>query len=88
MPTAEPIVRRVCRIDEDADGNQIFIDENGEVVRKEYIFCSADFFNQKDNLVAAVQNVIIYLKPKLSRFNPPFSIAFIFLVPSSAGMLK
>ncbi|CAG9533420.1 unnamed protein product [Cercopithifilaria johnstoni] len=28
----EPVVRRVCRIDEDPDGNQIFIDENGEVI--------------------------------------------------------
>ncbi|KAK6114138.1 Zinc finger C2H2 type family protein [Brugia pahangi] len=30
--TSEPIIRRVCRIEEDADGNQIFIDENGEVI--------------------------------------------------------
>ncbi|OZC08316.1 zinc finger, C2H2 type, partial [Onchocerca flexuosa] len=32
VPTSEPVIRRVCRIDEDADGNQIFIDENGEVI--------------------------------------------------------
>uniref|UniRef100_A0A158Q6P7 C2H2-type domain-containing protein n=1 Tax=Elaeophora elaphi TaxID=1147741 RepID=A0A158Q6P7_9BILA len=32
VATAEPVIRRVCRIDEDADGNQIFIDENGEVI--------------------------------------------------------
>ncbi|KAL3990129.1 Zinc finger C2H2 type family protein [Acanthocheilonema viteae] len=32
MTTTESVVRRVCRIDEDADGNQIFIDENGEVI--------------------------------------------------------
>uniref|UniRef100_A0A1I8ESA0 C2H2-type domain-containing protein n=1 Tax=Wuchereria bancrofti TaxID=6293 RepID=A0A1I8ESA0_WUCBA len=30
--TSEPVIRRVCRIDEDTDGNQIFIDENGEVI--------------------------------------------------------
>uniref|UniRef100_A0A915PJD9 C2H2-type domain-containing protein n=1 Tax=Setaria digitata TaxID=48799 RepID=A0A915PJD9_9BILA len=32
VTTSEPTIRRVCRIDEDADGNQIFIDENGEVI--------------------------------------------------------
>ncbi|KAM3728053.1 Zinc finger protein [Dirofilaria immitis] len=32
VATSEPVIRRVCRIDEDADGNQIFIDENGEVI--------------------------------------------------------
>lgn len=29
---SELVTRRVSRIDEDADGNQIFIDENGHVV--------------------------------------------------------
>uniref|UniRef100_A0A8R1XXF8 C2H2-type domain-containing protein n=2 Tax=Onchocerca TaxID=6281 RepID=A0A8R1XXF8_ONCVO len=32
VPASEPVIRRVCRIDEDADGNQIFIDEDGEVI--------------------------------------------------------
>ncbi|VDK69421.1 unnamed protein product [Litomosoides sigmodontis] len=32
LPAAEPVIRRICRIDEDPDGNQIFIDENGEVI--------------------------------------------------------
>ncbi|VDN86405.1 unnamed protein product [Brugia pahangi] len=37
--TSEPIIRRVCRIEEDADGNQIFIDENGEVIQS-HILCT------------------------------------------------
>lgn len=45
VTASEPVIRRVCRIDEDADGNQIFIDENGEVVCIKNIFYLTCFFS-------------------------------------------
>ncbi|VDN01693.1 unnamed protein product [Thelazia callipaeda] len=35
VTASKPAIRRVCRVDEDVDGNQIFFDENDEVIELE-----------------------------------------------------